>query len=171
MFVHVAPEPELGRRIKQICEVSGMQYIHGDLKDPNHTIDITNLEFEDQSVDVLFACHVLNMVPDDRLAFTEVHRVLKPGGLAVLPVPIHAGITETLEEKPSSGPEHRRALFKDDMMYRKYASRDYLGRMASVGFEPFAIRPDDLAKPDAVKWRLCDEWLQLGRRLRDKSVK
>ena len=62
----------------------------GDLNMPDvdFKIDLTSLPFEDASYDVVYASHVLEHIQDDRLALREVRRILKPGGIAILPVPL-----------------------------------------------------------------------------------
>ena len=42
----------------------------------------------DNSFDLVFASHVLEYVKNDRQAIQEIKRVLRPGGLAFLPVPM-----------------------------------------------------------------------------------
>jgi ubiquinone/menaquinone biosynthesis C-methylase UbiE len=42
---------------------------------------------------IVIASHVLEHVEHDRTAIREIHRVLKPGGVAVLPVPWGSGPT------------------------------------------------------------------------------
>jgi len=42
--------------------------------------DIENLPLESHSVDHVLSNCVINLVPDKRKAFSEIHRVLKPGG-------------------------------------------------------------------------------------------
>jgi SAM-dependent methyltransferase len=58
-------------------------------------LDLTALQLEDETIDLIFASHVMEHISDDALAIKEIFRVLKPGGLAVLPVPIVA--QETIE--------------------------------------------------------------------------
>jgi SAM-dependent methyltransferase len=50
--------------------------------------DLTNLPFPDLSCDFIFASHILEHIQDDARALSEIARVLKPNGIAVLPVPI-----------------------------------------------------------------------------------
>ncbi len=47
-----------------------------------------DLDVPNESFDVIFASHVIEHIDDDIRAIKEVYRVLKPGGLAILPVPI-----------------------------------------------------------------------------------
>ncbi len=63
----------------------------------NHKVDIQELPFEDQTYDFVFASHVLEHIPDDKKAISEIRRVLKPNGIAILPVPL---ITEKTIEYP-----------------------------------------------------------------------
>lgn len=42
--------------------------------------EIENLPVDDQSADVVISNCVLNLVPDKKRAFQEIHRILKPGG-------------------------------------------------------------------------------------------
>lgn len=56
-------------------------------------LDVRALDVEDASFDLVFASHVLEHVDEDRRAIAEIARVLKPGGLAVLPVPLLAPTT------------------------------------------------------------------------------
>lgn len=50
--------------------------------------DLRQLPFDDRSYDFIYASHVLEHVDDDRRALAEIARVLRPGGIAILPVPI-----------------------------------------------------------------------------------
>lgn len=61
----------------------------------NHTIDIQNLPFKDETYDFVFASCVLEYVREDRKALGQIRRVLRPDGMAILPVPIVCA--ETIE--------------------------------------------------------------------------
>lgn len=53
------------------------------------------LPVADESVDIVLSFEVLEHVSDETLALREIHRVLKPGGEAVISVPNKAWIFET----------------------------------------------------------------------------
>jgi SAM-dependent methyltransferase len=53
--------------------------------------DVCDLPIEDASVDVALSANLLEHVPDDTGALTELHRVLRPGGLAAIIVPAGPG--------------------------------------------------------------------------------
>ena len=50
--------------------------------------------------DLVFASHVLEYVKNDEKAINEIKRVLRPGGLAFLPVPMLHDKTIDFEERP-----------------------------------------------------------------------
>jgi SAM-dependent methyltransferase len=56
----------------------------------DHRVDLQALPFESASYDFVFASHVLEHIPDDMQSISEIRRVLRPGGIAVLPVPLVA---------------------------------------------------------------------------------
>jgi len=59
--------------------------------------DLQALSFEDGSVDFISNFHVLEHVPDDRRALSELRRVLSPEGRMLLCVPISYEHAETIE--------------------------------------------------------------------------
>ena len=94
--------------------------------------------FPDQTFEIVLASHVLEHVLEDHLAIAEIFRVLKPGGLALLLVPVTRN--QTLEFG-----------FVDPK--RNYHTRecgpDYFERYRAAGFELELIRSDQL--PNARK--------------------
>jgi SAM-dependent methyltransferase len=91
--LHVAPEAG----VATILRTRFNRYRTADLTDPTVDMlaDLRRLPIADASFDFVFASHVLEHIPEDRLAIGEISRILKPGGIAVLPVPIVSD--ETLE--------------------------------------------------------------------------
>lgn len=49
--------------------------------------DVTNLPFPDDSFDHIIASEILEHIPDDRAAMTELFRILRPGGRLAATVP------------------------------------------------------------------------------------
>jgi ubiquinone/menaquinone biosynthesis C-methylase UbiE len=57
-------------------------------KNVDYRVDLTNLPFDNGSYNFVLASHVLEHIPDDEKAISEIRRILKPNGVAVLAVPI-----------------------------------------------------------------------------------
>lgn len=56
-------------------------------------LDLQQIDLPDDSIDILLTPHVLEHVPDTRLAISEIHRILSPGGRVYLQVPLLQGTT------------------------------------------------------------------------------
>jgi len=139
-FLHVAPEPVLEAAFRQIPR---LQYVSADL-DPSRAMvqmDITNIHFEDDRFDAILCSHVLEHIPDDLTAMRELHRILKPGGWAILQVPIDRGRTASFEDPSVRTPEERERVFGQHDHVRIYGL-DYRDRLEAAGFcvsvDPFA---------------------------------
>ena len=59
-----------------------------DMKDVDYNVDLQNLDLPDASYDFVLASHVLDYIPDDKKAIAEIRRILRPGGVALLPVSV-----------------------------------------------------------------------------------
>ena len=129
-MLHVAPEAQLSRLFQ---EADCIDYLSADLSSPTAmvTMDITDIRYADDSFDVIYCSHVLEHVVDDIGAMRELYRVLKPGGWAVLQVPISSGTT--FEDPTVTSPEAREELFGQDDHVRRYG-HDYVERLVAAGF-------------------------------------
>ena len=96
--LHISPENFLRKIFKEKYK----SYISSDLyrEDVDHQFDIQSIPYPDNSFDLVFASHVLEYVKNDRQAIQEIKRVLRPGGLAFLPVPMLHDKTIDFEERP-----------------------------------------------------------------------
>jgi SAM-dependent methyltransferase len=89
--LHFSPE----RPILKYLRPRFAKYTTADI-DPRRAdvqADLRKLPFDDNSYDFVYASHVLEHVDDDRRALAEIVRVLRPGGVAILPVPIFGDTT------------------------------------------------------------------------------
>ena len=97
-ILHISPENFL----RKIFKKKYKSYISSDLyrKDVDHQFNIEEIPYPDHSFDLVFASHVLEYVKNDKKAINEIKRVLRPGGLAFLPVPMLHDKTIDFEERP-----------------------------------------------------------------------
>ena len=129
-MLHVAPEPHLSQLFRK---AEKMDYLSADLSSPEAMVkmDIMDIQYSDNTFDVIFCSHVLEHVPDDRKAMREFYRVLKPGGWAILQVPILA--KATFEDSTVISREERQRLFGQYDHVRQYGL-DYKDRLIDAGF-------------------------------------
>jgi predicted SAM-dependent methyltransferase len=94
------------------------------MPDVDFNVDLTKLPFDDASYDLVYASHVLEHIKDDRKALSEVRRVLRPGGLAILPVPLVSPQTVEYPEPNCFDDSHWRAPGPDYFdRYSEFFSR------------------------------------------------
>jgi ubiquinone/menaquinone biosynthesis C-methylase UbiE len=90
-------------------------------------------EIADNTYDVWICSHVLEHIPDDRKALSELYRILKPGGIGLLLVPLDLSREETDEENGCSEAENWRRFGQGDHV-RAYAKKDFMNRVVQSGF-------------------------------------
>jgi SAM-dependent methyltransferase len=146
-MLHVAPEAIFSEKLRT---QSGINYLTADLYNPAAMVkmDITNIQYPDESFDVIYCCHVLEHVIDDKKAMREFFRVLKKGGWAVLLVPINA--EKTFEDFSIIEPVERLKYFGDPTHVRLYGP-DYIDRLREAGFNVRMILPSDFLSRDEIE--------------------
>ena len=106
----------------------GSDWIHIDGGDYDHLdyTDITKLELEDDSVDLIYASHVLEYfdINQAKAALREWRRVLKPGGELRVAVPDFEAMNTlyhngNIKLKDIIGPLYGRMPMGDNMIYHK----------------------------------------------------
>lgn len=126
--LHFAAESALSALIRPRAAA----YLTADIHDAyDLTIDITAMtDVADGTFDAVIANHVLEHV-DDAAAMAEIARVLAPGGLAVLTVPLVEGWNETLELPDANAAE--RVLRATDPDHLRMYGRDFADRLRKAG--------------------------------------
>jgi len=163
-LLHIAPEKNLQKMLKTFSKI---KYISGDLNPlvANRKIDITNINFGNDYFDFIICNHVLEHIEDDRKAMRELLSVLKPGGEAILQVPISKYSKKTFEDFSIIFPEEREKYFGQKNHIKIYG-KDYKKRLESIGFkvELYDIKKD-LSIQDIKKYGLNEEEiLYIGKR-------
>jgi SAM-dependent methyltransferase len=140
-MLHVAPEKFLSARFRRL---KNLNYLSADLSNPRAMVqmDITNINYPDNTFSVIYCSHVLEHVQNDRKAIAELYRVLRQDGWAVLQVPIT--VERTYEDPAIIEPEERKKHFGQQNHVRR-CGPDYVERMRSAGFVAEVLRTTDLA--------------------------
>jgi SAM-dependent methyltransferase len=132
-LLHFAPEKHLEAVLRA---APGVSYWSADIAAPEVSVrlDITRIPFRRASFDAVVCSHVLEHVRDDREAMRELNAVLRPGGQAIIQVPIALGIPQTYENSAVVDPADREREFGQDDHVRLY-TLDIVDRLRAAGFE------------------------------------
>lgn len=137
-ILHLSPEKNLNWYLNTKAVVVSADLSPGFYKAIDKNVvkaDLAKLPFADNNFDFVIANHILEHVPNDRLAMQEMRRVLKPGGIGILQIPYSEKLEITLEEPGIRDPERQSALFGQRDHVRVYALNDYVKRLESSGFD------------------------------------
>jgi SAM-dependent methyltransferase len=126
----------------------------GGFRDGVQCQDAQRLTYGDAAFDLVTSTEVFEHVPDDRRAFAEIYRVLRPGGSLVFTVPL-MDAPATLERARSENgtivhllePEYHGDRLRGRrkvLAFRTYGL-DILDRLSAAGFEAALERIDDAA--------------------------
>ena len=136
-LLHISPEKVFFSRFKNN---SNIDYVPGDKFDPGYSypagtvdMDITEIAYPDNHFDGIICSHVLEHVPEDQKAMRELYRVMKPGGWAILLVPIDKTRDTTLEDPSITDPEERARVFWQKDHVRLYGN-DFGSKLQEAGF-------------------------------------
>jgi SAM-dependent methyltransferase len=131
--LHVAPEAGVSAILS--CTQT-VDYVTADLQSEQVMVrmDITDIQFPDDHFDAIICNHVLEHVVDDRRAMSELFRTLRPGGWAILQVPISMASDRTYEDPLITTPDQREMHFGQGDHVRIYGA-DYKDRLEQAGFE------------------------------------
>lgn len=142
--LHVAPEPSVTDWLRAVSA----EYLSIDLDGrlASRAMDLTHLDLADASFSLVYCSHVLEHIPDDAAAMREMRRVLQPGGLAVVQVPVKGEITD--EDLRITDPEERERRFDQRDHVRVYGL-DVATRLKSAGFA-VDVLDTDLLDPAVV---------------------
>ena len=132
-LLHFAPEQAFYNRFKKL---KNLNYTTTDLNSPLADVkaDICNLPFADNDFDFILCNHVLEHIPDDKKAMSELLRVLKPNGTAILQIPQDLNRETTFEDDSITDAKERAEIFGQYDHLRVYG-RDYFKTLRTIGFK------------------------------------
>jgi SAM-dependent methyltransferase len=160
--LHIAPEKNLTLKLLQR---NFKEYACGDLHTPGYhyadhvkNMDVLDLPFEDNYFDVVLCNHVLEHIIPDNEAMSRIFRALKPGGQALLQVPISLNTQATYEDDSIVDPKEREVAFGQFDHVRVYG-QDYEQKLADAGFQVKKENPSS----ESERYGLCkDELLYIA---------
>jgi hypothetical protein len=133
-LLHFAPERRLSRYLRS---AQLALYVPCDLVPREagvQEVDMLDMPYEAAAFDVIVANHVLEHVEDDARAFAEIHRVLRPGGIAILQTPYSSRLHRTWQDAGIDTPQARLQAYGQEDHVRLFG-RDIFDRIVAAGFE------------------------------------
>lgn len=129
--LHFAPEKCLKEKIRD----RAARYLSADVREGRADVveNVEALTQADASFDTVIANHIFEHIDNDRAGFAEIHRVLRPGGRAVLSVPLIYSWPVTYEDDAITAANDRDRHFGQNDHVRFYG-RDFADRFAEPGF-------------------------------------
>lgn len=143
--LHVAPERVFNERFMKCSNIDyypvdiNADYERGYIRE---TMDVTNISYEDNKFDYVICNHVLEHVGEHLSAISELYRVLKPEGVAIINVPLPPMFGEcekTFENQEYNTPFLRKKYFGQFDHIRKYGE-DYPDILRSRGFSVNVVK-------------------------------
>ncbi len=131
-FLEIAPAAALSRWIRSHPHIAHRTC---DLFMPgvDDKADIHDLPYADATYDFVLCSHVLEHVEDPVKAISEIRRVLKPNGVALLMVPILLTLDETYEDPSIVTPQDRWKHFGQDDHVRIFSKKGFVETIRKGG--------------------------------------
>jgi SAM-dependent methyltransferase len=154
--LEVAPWPSFLRRLRRMPNI---RFVGLDIGQwgPQVTLvgDARAIPVRTGAFDLVLCVHVLEHVQDDRLVMSELNRVLKPGGVAVVNVPMRLD-RPTHEDPTITDPEERSRVFGEPFHVRYYGP-DLGDRLTAAGFEVSLNLAGDVPATVRARFGLRDD--------------
>lgn len=138
--LHIAPEKQIRTKIETNVQCD---YYPGDIeKSPGiHRVDVTHMQFADKVMDYIIINHVLEHIPDEEKAISEIKRVLKDNGKIILSFPVSLD-RKTFEDCSIVTAEDRMKYYGQEDHVRLYGM-DYKERIEQYGLAVKVFSPKD----------------------------
>lgn len=130
-FLHIAPEECLYKKLSKL----NINYIDGDINPAlaRYKMDITQINYADDYFDIIVCSHVLGHIPDEAKAISELRRVLKPNGVAIIMTLINRSSEITFEDSQIKTEGDRLKNYGEQDLCRLHGN-DFKYRLSNQGF-------------------------------------
>ena len=140
-MLHIAPELPLASKFRKT-----FNYVSADIDEnvAEVKMDITDIQFSNETFDVIICNHVLEHIPDDKKALSELFRILKITGWASVQVPVSGD--STFEDHTITDQIEREKLFGQSDHVRNYG-KDFHKRLTAAGFNVSTYYKNEIIEP------------------------
>ena len=132
-IIHFSPEPSLERNF---FRKNFSNYFTADIikNKSDFIIDLQNFNFEEKNFDLVICNHVLEHIEDDNIALENIYSILKPGGLAILQVPLSTIIDIDFKKEGVASDIERLKFYGQSDHVRIYSEKNFLQKIKKIGF-------------------------------------
>jgi predicted SAM-dependent methyltransferase len=133
-ILHFAPERNLSKKIEHY---SPLKYIKADLYSEDNNvqkIDATEIPYENATFNLVICNHVLEHIPDYMKALREIHRVLKPGGTAILQTPYSKLFKKNFEDEGINTEELKLVFYGQKDHIRIFSEKQFFQNLTDTGY-------------------------------------
>lgn len=145
-----APNHEFVKRVKKFLNV---QYTSADYlrDDMDLKLDACNMNsINNESYDIVIFSHVLEHVEKPLDALTEIFRIVRRGGFAIIMVPLFLDVEKTHENPDHTSEALRWQHYGQGDHLRLYSKKDFINQIESVGFEIEEVSPSKF-NPELIR--------------------
>lgn len=158
--LHIAAEKNIKQRIysNKQCD-----YYTGDIVPgkQGHVVDVTNIQFKDDTFDYIIMNHVLEHIQNEEKAISELKRVLKNKGKLIMSFPICTDM-KTIEGLDIETEEERLRYYGQEDHVRLYGI-DYKERLEKYGLKISVYSPQNECSQEEIDryGLICDDIMMI----------
>lgn len=164
-ILHFAPEKSISKFMRTNGKID---YYTGDLAYSRamHVTDITDIQYKDETFDYVICNHVMEHIPDEAKAVSEIKRVMKKNGKWIFSFPVCTDM-DTFENPRITSPEDRLKYYGQEDHVRLYG-RDFKERFEGYGLKLRVFRPfEEFGRDDIDKYGFIEDDITI---VAEKSV-
>jgi predicted SAM-dependent methyltransferase len=146
--LHFSPNAFFANKLKKINSIYQTTDFDQNADTDLH-LDITDIQLNNESIDVILCYHVLEHIIDDTKAMQELYRILSKKGTCILQVPF-ASDNKTVEDYSITSQQDRLKFFGQEDHVRIYGINEFKKRLTSVGFNVKEVSPLEIVNNEEV---------------------
>jgi len=156
-ILHFAPENHL---YKKFVSCNLLEYVKADWEPDLYInrgiqdvkkINLMEISFADNYFDIVICNHILEHVPDMQKSLTEIYRVLKSGGFAILQTPFSKLLHKHFEDPGIATDEQRDFFYGQNDHVRIVSEKQFLNDLKNAGFKLAVVRHEDVFDSNFAK--------------------
>jgi SAM-dependent methyltransferase len=102
-------------------------------------LDLTAIDQPNDSWDLVIVYHIFEHIIEDQKGMKELYRIVRPGGKAIVQVPLELAQAEIHEDPTITSAKERAKHFGQANHVRKYSIKGFRERLEAVGFQVEAV--------------------------------